>query len=153
MARPVVIAGIDGSGDSVTVLRCASDYAKMLSADVRIVTAWNEMVYQDAVVGFHPDAIARQMGSAAAHAVFGPVIPTWVTVVARPGPAGPALVAEAASAELLVVGTRGHSAIGGMLLGSVSTYCAEHSSCPVLVVPTPARDVTNDAPVGVGAQA
>jgi len=153
MTRALVIAGVDGSADSELVIRRASDYATMLAADLRIVTAWNEMVYQDAVVGFHPDVIARQLGGDAAHAVFGPVIPPWATVVTRPGPAGPALVAEAARADLLVVGTRGHSAVGGMLLGSVSTYCAEHSNCPVLVVPTRQYGATTDAHVDAEAQA
>jgi nucleotide-binding universal stress UspA family protein len=36
--------------------------------------------------------------------------------------------------ELLVVGSRGHRELVGMLLGSVSEFCAAHASCPVVVV-------------------
>ncbi len=44
------------------------------------------------------------------------------------------LTDAAKDAELLVVGSRGHGAFAGMLLGSVSEYCASHASCPVVVV-------------------
>lgn len=44
------------------------------------------------------------------------------------------LLKAAQTAELLVVGSRGHGAFAGMLLGSVSEDCVSHSSCPVVVV-------------------
>jgi len=33
-----------------------------------------------------------------------------------------------------VVGSRGQGALKGMVLGSVSTHCVSHASCPVVVV-------------------
>ena len=52
---------------------------------------------------------------------------------------GPAqMIAEAArdaDADVIVVGTRGHSAIGGLLLGSVTQRLLHISHCPVLAVP------------------
>ncbi|CAO3591083.1 unnamed protein product [Absidia cylindrospora] len=36
--------------------------------------------------------------------------------------------------SLLIVGTRGLSEFQGMLLGSISKYCLQHSSIPVVVV-------------------
>ncbi|KAG0308549.1 hypothetical protein BGZ98_007635 [Dissophora globulifera] len=36
--------------------------------------------------------------------------------------------------DMLVVGTRGRSSVKGFLLGSVSRYCLNHSSVPVIVV-------------------
>ena len=40
------------------------------------------------------------------------------------------------AASLLVVGTRGHSAHAGLLLGSTSLELAEHASIPLVIVPS-----------------
>ena len=40
------------------------------------------------------------------------------------------------SASLLVVGTRGHDAHAGLLLGSTSLELAEHATIPVVIVPS-----------------
>jgi nucleotide-binding universal stress UspA family protein len=45
-----------------------------------------------------------------------------------------AAAAEAERADLIVVGTRGRSGAGRMLLGSVSDHVVRHAACPVLVV-------------------
>jgi nucleotide-binding universal stress UspA family protein len=44
------------------------------------------------------------------------------------------LIEQARGASLLVVGSRGHGAFTGMLLGSVSQHCVTHAPCPVVVV-------------------
>jgi len=46
-----------------------------------------------------------------------------------------ALIAAAAAADLLVVGSRGYGGFSGMLVGSVSQQCVRHARVPVLVVP------------------
>ena len=52
------------------------------------------------------------------------------------GPARPiAEIAKEANADLIVVGTRGHSAAAGVLLGSVTQRLLHTAPCPVLVVP------------------
>ena len=49
-------------------------------------------------------------------------------------------IAEAAKsdgADLIVVGTRGHSALAGVILGSVTQKLLHLATCPVLCVPSP----------------
>jgi nucleotide-binding universal stress UspA family protein len=41
--------------------------------------------------------------------------------------------AESARADLIVIGTRGHTGIAHVLLGSVAERVARHAPCPVLV--------------------
>ena len=55
---------------------------------------------------------------------------------AAPGAAH--MIAEAARSfggDVIVVGTRGHTAIGGLLVGSVTQRLLHIASCPVLAVP------------------
>jgi nucleotide-binding universal stress UspA family protein len=66
--------------------------------------------------------------------VFGSKIPDWFTSVAREGYPDQVLIEASKGAEMLVLGSRGHSGVAGILLGSVSAKCAERASCPVLVV-------------------
>ena len=56
------------------------------------------------------------------------------------GPAHPiAEIAEEANADLIVAGTRGHSPVAGLLLGSVTQRLLHIARSPVLVVPPPDR--------------
>jgi nucleotide-binding universal stress UspA family protein len=45
-------------------------------------------------------------------------------------------VARAEGADVIVVGTRGHTVLGGLLLGSVTNRLLHVAPCPVLAVPT-----------------
>jgi nucleotide-binding universal stress UspA family protein len=70
-----------------------------------------------------------------------PVPPTGVTAegAVRPStggsPAGPILeYAREVGAGLIVVGSHGHSILGGLLVGSVAHKLTQLSTCPVLVV-------------------
>jgi nucleotide-binding universal stress UspA family protein len=54
-------------------------------------------------------------------------------LVAR-GSAADALIGVSHTAQLVVVGTRGHGGFAGLLLGSVGQQLLHHAECPVLVV-------------------
>jgi nucleotide-binding universal stress UspA family protein len=62
------------------------------------------------------------------------VATTWEAIEGNPARA---LLAASEDADLLVVGSRGHGAFVGALLGSVSHQVVAHARCPVVVVPTP----------------
>jgi nucleotide-binding universal stress UspA family protein len=53
-------------------------------------------------------------------------------------------IAAKADADLIVVGTRGHSAVGGLLLGSVTQRLLQIADQPVLAVPPSAPRPTQE---------
>jgi nucleotide-binding universal stress UspA family protein len=59
-----------------------------------------------------------------------------VTVIRRivPGSPRPALLSEAAGAQVLIVGRRGRGGVEGMSLGSAGEAVLHHSPCPVGIV-------------------
>jgi nucleotide-binding universal stress UspA family protein len=66
---------------------------------------------------------------------------TLTVVGSRAGsvPQAIADVAEELSPDVMVVGTRGHTALGGMLLGSVTQRLLHVATCPVFAVPAAAQ--------------
>ena len=51
------------------------------------------------------------------------------------GHAGAVLLEMTRPGDVLVVGSRGRGGFRGLLMGSTSTQCAQHATCPVVVVP------------------
>ena len=70
------------------------------------------------------------------------------TTIMHVGTLRPAeLIADAArqaKADLIVVGTRGHTALGGLFVGSVTQRLLHIAPCPVLVVPAVPQEVEGD---------
>lgn len=137
-ARSVVVVGVDGSTGSRDAVRWAAGYARLAGAELRAVASWRWPNYITRIPpGIDLEADTRrtlQEVTAEITAEF-PGVPIAEHVVE--GPAGPALLSQAADASLLVVGARGRAAFPGMLLGSVAEYCVRNGPCPVVVVRTP----------------
>ena len=66
--------------------------------------------------------------------MFGEQQPPELEITVREGAAAKFLLEVSSGARMLVVGSRGRVGFAGLLLGSVGTACAEHATCPVLVI-------------------
>ncbi len=140
--QQLVVVGVDGSADSVAALAWAARYAAATGARVRAILAWH---YPGAVGGppieVAPESIhhqteeqERETLNEVVTKVYGGPAPAGVEATLGYGHAAQVLVEASKGADLLVVGSRGHRAFAGMLVGSVSLHCVTGASCPVVVV-------------------
>jgi nucleotide-binding universal stress UspA family protein len=143
--EPRVIVGVDGSPESVEALGWAAKYAAATGATVTAVHAWHYPAAGPVPAGRPPQAITDEVKAMmqesldkALTQVFGTTKPEKVGTKLAYGHPAMVLVDESAGADLLVVGSRGHGAFHGMLLGSVSIHCVTTALCPVVVVRTKA---------------
>ena len=137
-----IVVGIDGSDHSKNALRWALDEARLRDASLDVVSAWLLPVYATGY-GFAPgdlvdpkiigDGAAAQLDETITE-VVGDASGLTLTRKSVEGMAAQVLVEEAEGADLLVVGSRGHGGFAGLLLGSVSQQCAQHASCPVVII-------------------
>jgi len=137
--RGRIVVGVDGSGSSRDALLWAARQAELTGAGIEAVMAWS--VSPAAFPLTTPAPLAYDMGPQVEEELEGIVsqvrheFPSVeILSVVREGWAGRALLVAAEDADLLVVGSRGHGAVMGLLLGSVSEYCVTHARCPVLVI-------------------
>ncbi|WP_327394403.1 universal stress protein [Streptomyces phaeochromogenes] len=127
MTRPIIV-GVDGSAESLAAVHWAAREAVRRSLALRVVHAWEKSDGEDRT-GDVRDALAET-----AREVTGRHPDLQVTTDVLEGDRVEALVAAAADAETLVLGTRGHGAIVGFLLGSVGQQVVAESARPVVLV-------------------
>ncbi len=138
----VIAVGVDGSDKSLPALRWAAKEAAAHGHTLRIVTAWSVPVTALCPGGLpapYPSDELLGDARAAQEAVLAKVdLPAGVQIEHHIVEGGPAavLLDAAESAELVVVGSRGHGGFKGLLLGSVSHQVVGHAACPVVVVPS-----------------
>ena len=145
-----IVVGVDGSEAAVAALRWGVEEAKLREATVVAVFAWSFVppaaiaepgVIPVAATSLMDDLDAERTGAgrildeALAQANLGD---TQVEREVSEGSPGDVLVAAAADADLVVVGSRGRGGLRSALLGSVSSHVAHHAPCPVVIVRAPA---------------
>ena len=132
----LIVVGVDGSACATRALEFAARQAAQDGWPLLVVTAYHEMPAEggSVVVGglVHESAEAVVADAVRRAEELEP------TVVVRGetmlDAAGPALARLSKGASALVVGTRGHSEIAGVFLGSVSQYVLHHAPCNTVVV-------------------
>lgn len=135
---PRILVGVDGSASSKEALRWAADEARRRGAAVDVVLAWDNP-YRDMWLpsdppGTDPLAHLRVALGRTVSAALADRPPVELDMAVVEGHPAQVLIDRAHGAELLVVGSRGHGAVVGAVLGSVSFHCVAHAPCPVVVV-------------------
>jgi nucleotide-binding universal stress UspA family protein len=137
-----IVVGLDGSAQSQAALRWALDEARLRNGRVVAIHAWSYPYlgeWYDARASFDTDvlhAIERDAKETVDSALAEVGVPENVVAssAAVEGSASAVLIAAAQDADLLVVGSRGRGGFAELVLGSVSHQCAQHASCPVVIV-------------------
>lgn len=140
-----VVVGVDGSEGAAVALAWALRQAHATGSTVTAVASWqtpamNGMAgfgsYADMssydLAGPTTEVLEKAVAAATADLPVGTTVPVTTTVVQ--GYPARELLRVAEGADLLVVGSRGHGELSGMLLGSVGLHCVTHATCPVVVV-------------------
>jgi nucleotide-binding universal stress UspA family protein len=137
-----IVVGVDGSDASVEALKRAQGLAGQLGAQVVALACWDYPPVYDGYVamGINDfDVRAGEILNDALAKAFWPETPPNVEARLVQGRPRHTLIDASRTADMLVVGRRGHGGFGGLLLGSVSSACVAHAHCPVLVVHTPEK--------------
>lgn len=133
-----VVVGVDGSEASQRALRWAVEEAAATNRAVQAVNVWTRSFSYGAETYWPVDtrmAEDAQAGlSKSVLEVAGERPKVQIEEVVVEGDPGKTLCALSEGADLLVVAARGRGGFGRMALGSVSTKCAHHARCPVVIV-------------------
>lgn len=139
-----VVAGYDGSAESVAAVRWAAGSARRLGLPLQVVHVWGLSGQLDTpplrAVSAYVRAGAQEVADEGARLAREAEPDVDVTAVLEDGPPARALVDRAAGAFLVVLGRQGSSRLTGVLMGSVALGTVQHAPCPVVVVPRTAVD-------------
>ncbi|MET8846847.1 universal stress protein [Amycolatopsis sp. NPDC004625] len=149
-AKGRIVVGVDGSDAGTAALVWAAGQAAISGAGLDVVTVWlHDAMLDDASVNRTLEE-ARRVHFHELENLVAAVTKDLTGVTARcfapdGDPAG-ILTERAKDATMLVVGSHGRGKLREVLAGSVSSACLRHATCPVAVIPPPAR--TPDGPLG-----
>ncbi|MFE0130669.1 universal stress protein [Streptomyces sp. NPDC059037] len=137
MSRTVIV-GLDGSPESRAAAEWAAREARLRGLPLKVVHIWEpvpEPVTQAPLLGVETQQHWSERVSRETAETLEPRHPgVTVTAVQLKGRPADVLVDTAKDAELLVLGSRGLSGIGGFLVGSVGLAVVAHTGTPVVLV-------------------
>ena len=140
---PGIIVGVDGSGHSQRALEWALEEAAIRQVPLTVLTVHEAVRGYYSATAVSPDNPARTEAAREAAAeetekalagLQGPH-PASVTVKAVHGVPVEQLIEAGQDADMLVLGSRGAGGFTRLLMGSTAGQVAEHTLCPILIVP------------------
>lgn len=135
-----IVVGVDGSESSKAALRWAAQLAPLADGTIEAVIAWEYPtlpIWEGGIGipnGWPLEDGAKKILKEVLADVFGKTLPKGLVSSVRQGHPAAVLLEASKNAKMLIVGSRGHGGFVGLLLGSVSSACVKHATCPVLVV-------------------
>jgi nucleotide-binding universal stress UspA family protein len=136
--RPLVVAGIDGSAESLAAARYAEAAAEMRGCDLLLVHAFPlppPLTARETVAAMSASRVTAEklMATAAAQLAISPRV--HVHTLAEPGDATTVLNMIARQGEMLVLGRDDVSWGERVLRGAITSQVAPRVDCPLVVVP------------------
>ena len=136
-----IVVGFDGSPMAQDVLTTAFDMAEARACPLTVIRAFRPTTPAWPADSPPPDLLNAMTAKLALQVELAetvlPLSDKYPTVTAEvhvlSGDPADLLVEASRTAELVVVGSRGHGGFAGLLLGSVGLHLMHHSHCPVLI--------------------
>lgn len=135
-----ILLAVDGSEHALHAARTAADLARAMKAkEFRIVVVYDFIppYLGEPNMQYAIDARLEEADIVLKNAVktIGN-IPCEIHTELIEGPAAEAIIHVAATrkSDVIVMGSRGHGTLAGLLLGSTSQKVVAHAPCPVLIV-------------------
>jgi nucleotide-binding universal stress UspA family protein len=136
-----VVVGVDEGDESDLALAMAFEEAALRTARIVVLHAYLLDV-RTWGLDLPPEAEDEEFRRSVESKRLAGIIAPWrekfptvpVEIVVVEGQAAARLVEASATAQLVVVGSRGRGGFAGLLLGSVGLHLLHHAGCPVLIV-------------------
>jgi nucleotide-binding universal stress UspA family protein len=133
-----ILVGVDGSPNSAEAIDWAIDFAH--SGDtVILLSSWSPVVVpaEMAMTYTYDDTSAKGVLEGEVARVTAAAQAREVVISSVFENNDPRVSLLNTPADLIVVGSRGHGGVVGLLLGSVADYVSRHAKVPVVIVPAP----------------
>jgi nucleotide-binding universal stress UspA family protein len=143
-ATYLIAVGVDGSEGGHRALEWAAAEAAGRGGAVQAVIAWSwDGLEYGPIAATSPQEEAERAGAVLDREIktliarHGSHLPVAGEIIE--GRPADVLAAAGGRADLLVLGSHGHSRVRHTVLGSVSEECIRKAVCPVVVIPVPAE--------------
>lgn len=125
-----IVVGFDGSEGAERALEWAIEEAMVRDQPLEVVRSWTPGEFGTAS---DVETYTRGHLQSEVAAIIQDAPVTWEAITEQ-GPAAKVLLDRAFDSSMLVVGSRGHGQLGGLVLGSVSMHVTTHPGAAVVVV-------------------